>query len=239
VISIPEESEPSDVKASTFLTPLQEILGSRIPDESEPSDVKASTFLAPPQEILASRKPIPLPLLDTSDATLFDAPVATPGDEAQTVTSQLCFRDAEEAGSLSPGKYYHVHYKWWPYFILPDPYFLYVTLFPTIRDFPSKTWFQKIVAILAIPAVFCLTITLPVVDNESPEPDGEIKLPSGPCSPNTVHHSHPEAELVRAKSANDDMSLVPRVWNRWITGVQCICAPLFITFIFFRTFFIL
>jgi hypothetical protein len=29
--------------------------------------------------------------------------------------------------------------------------------------------------------------------------------------------------------------MVPRSWNRWLTGVQCIFAPLIITFIFFGT----
>jgi hypothetical protein len=25
-----------------------------------------------------------------------------------------------------------------------------------------------------------------------------------------------------------------RAWNRWLTGVQCLVAPVFLTFLFFR-----
>lgn len=210
-----------------------------IPEESESSDVKTSTFLTPPQETYGSRRTISLPVLDTSDATLVSSPGTTPGNDSQMVTSPLGFRDAEEIGPLSSTKYRNVRYKWWPYFILPPPYLLYITLFPTIRDFRSKTWFQKIVAVLAIPAVFCLTITLPVVDNESSsESDGEIKLTSGPTSPTTILSSLPESDIFGVASDSDEVPLVPRTWNRWLTGVQCICAPLFIVFIFFRTFYV-
>lgn len=220
----------SNVKRS--VSPLTVI---SIPEEAE-TDGKVSTFLTPPQETYGSRRTISLPLLDTSDARLVDTPGATPTEDLQIVTSPLGFLDAEDVGSLSLAKYRNVHCRWWPSFILPPPYFLYVTLFPTIQDFRSKTWFQKIVAILAIPAVFCLTITLPVVDNESSELEGEIKLASGPTSPNTLLSSVPESDFVRVRSDSDDVPLVPRLWNRWLTGVQCICAPLFIVFIFFRTF---
>jgi len=124
----------------------------------------------------------------------------------------LDFRDVEETGGLSSSTYQSPPYKW-SYFTSQ----LYVTLFPTMLDFGSKTGFQKILAIVAIPAVFCLTITLPVVDvsfdSVSPEDD---------------------VDLLRI-SSEDEVDL--RRWNRWnrlLTSLQCICAPPFLVFVFFR-----
>lgn len=186
-----------------------------------------------PQKSLAS----PL-MLDTSDVTLVASPAVSSLEGSPLPQSPLGFRDAQEVGSLSSEIHHDYHvYRWWPYFILPDPYFLYITLFPTVRGFRSKTYLQKFLAIIAVPAVFCLTVTLPVVDNETPEPDGEIKLPPSPSSPTTIISSIlEESDIVRPLSHDSDGPLVPRVWNRWLTGVQCICAPLFIAFIFFRIF---
>lgn len=146
-------------------------------------------------------------------------------------SSPLGFRETEDESLHSV---YHRVYRWWPYSILPDPHFLYITLFPTLQDFSEKTWLQIVLSVLAIPAVFCFTITLPVVDNEA-EDVSEIKLLSGPSTPNVYHSpilSAIESTVIPPMSPDGNLA-VSRGWNRWITGVQCICAPLFMTFIFF------
>jgi hypothetical protein len=86
---------------------------------------------------------------------------------------------------------------------------------------------------MAIPAVFCLTITLPVVYGEATEKEGEIKLPS---SDGALASPGPDGSLetLSVSSQNDEQVVVGRVWNRWLTGVQCIFAPIFMTFTFFR-----
>jgi hypothetical protein len=205
-------------------------------EEDEVPDSKSITYLVPPEELYRSRKAGVAPSLhlDISDGTLVASPSATSLDGSPIPGSPLGFRDTQEVGSVS-SVVHHQPYRWWPYFLLPDPYFLYETLFPTLLEFGSKTWFQKILAIIAIPAVFCLTITLPVADNEAPEADGEIRLPSRRSSPTTII-SLPDVspDLVRPISSDGDISVGQRCWNRWLTGVQCICAPLFLTFIFFR-----
>jgi len=38
-------------------------------------------------------------------------------------------------------------------------------LFPSLHGFQHKSWIGRILAIFAVPAIFCLTITLPVVDD--------------------------------------------------------------------------
>jgi hypothetical protein len=206
-------------------------------EEDEVPDPKSATFLVPPEELYRSRKAglAPSLHLDISDGTLVASPSATSLDGSPVPSSPLGFRDTQEVGSVSSVVHHRV-YRWWPYFLLPDPYFLYETLFPTLLDFGSKTWLQKILAVIAIPAVFCLTITLPVVDNEAAEADGEIRLPSRPSSPTTIISSLPDvsSDIIRPVSSDGDIPVAQRGWNRWLTGVQCLCAPLFLTFIFFR-----
>jgi hypothetical protein len=225
---IPEEDDDDDDNVKSSMFPLP-------PRQDDDVNVKSSTFLLPPQQVYGTQKTSPAPSLhlDTSDVTLVQSPVLHARERSRSVsTSPLGFRDVQEDGSLtSPIR--HVRYRWWPYFLLPDPHFLYASLFPTLNDFRSKTWFQKILSIIALPAVFCFTITLPVVDTEQSEAEGEIKLPSD--SPTTLVSPLPDGASELFHPLADEEAMVPRAWNRWLTGVQCIFAPLFIAFIFFGT----
>jgi hypothetical protein len=190
---------------------------------------KSSPFLRPPEQTYGSHRISTRPALhvDTSDGTLVPS---VPG-------SPFTFRDMSEIRSIN-SSVYRRRYKYWPFFLLPEPHFLYITLFPTLIGFESKPWFHKVLSIIAIPAVICLTITLPVVDTESTEVEGEIRLPSGLISPGVLVSPGPDgsSEIIPL-SPLDESILVARVWNRWLTGVQCIFAPLFMTFIFFRMLF--
>jgi sodium/potassium/calcium exchanger 6 len=74
--------------------------------------------------------------------------------------------------------------KWWPYKVLPAPFELWATLFPTLCGWRSKNWWERFLGVIAAPSVFLLTITLPVVETEpeEQEPDDDIPdltLPGG------------------------------------------------------------
>lgn len=74
--------------------------------------------------------------------------------------------------------------KWWPYKILPAPFELWATLFPTLCGWKTKNWWERFLGLIAAPSVFLLTITLPVVETESEEqePDDDVPdltLPGG------------------------------------------------------------
>ncbi|CAK4013146.1 cation exchanger [Lecanosticta acicola] len=56
--------------------------------------------------------------------------------------------------------------KLWPHSILPPPGVIIATLLPTIYHWHEKTWYEKILGIVAAPSVFLLSITLPVVEGE-------------------------------------------------------------------------
>jgi len=61
--------------------------------------------------------------------------------------------------------------KWWPYLLLPSPYVLGSTLFPTLCTWKDKSIWDKFVSIISAPSIFLLAITLPVVESESQEED--------------------------------------------------------------------
>ncbi|KAF1836760.1 hypothetical protein BDW02DRAFT_207838 [Decorospora gaudefroyi] len=61
--------------------------------------------------------------------------------------------------------------KWWPLGILPAPYVLVSTLFPTLMNWRDKNVFDKLLGLVASLPVFLLTITLPVVEPQKDEND--------------------------------------------------------------------
>lgn len=63
--------------------------------------------------------------------------------------------------------------KWWPYSILPPPGVIISTLFPTIYHWHEKTWWEKLLGVVAAPSVFLLTVTLPVVESEKDGDDSD------------------------------------------------------------------
>lgn len=66
---------------------------------------------------------------------------------------------------------------WWPYSMLPAPEVLAAILFPTLYSLPDKNILEKVFGIIAAPAVFLLTITLPVVESEQEEDSEEDVSP--------------------------------------------------------------
>lgn len=57
--------------------------------------------------------------------------------------------------------------RWWPGKVLPSPYVLLTTLFPTLASWREKGIWEKLLGIVAAPSVFLLTMTLPVVESQS------------------------------------------------------------------------
>ncbi|KAK4500507.1 hypothetical protein PRZ48_008696 [Zasmidium cellare] len=177
--------------------------------------------------------------------------------------------------------------KFWPYKLLPPPGVIMSTLLPTIYHWHEKSWWEKILGIVAAPSVFLLTITLPVVEAEKDEVDDVPTTPAknlsldsarsksaatvttvspGPKSgiipeylldgPDEQHHEHnlategvtglgntatvaahaeqhrqhPNQHVVSAEphviDEGDDGQ--PELWNRWLTIIQLLLAPIFI-----------
>lgn len=100
------------------------------------------------------------PSIRFPDADVIGSPETLPADQS-----------AEQEVPRRPGKLA----KFWPYKILPPPGVIISTLFPTIYHWSDKTWFNKCLGIVAAPSVFCLTVTLPVVENEKETSDEEAR----------------------------------------------------------------
>jgi sodium/potassium/calcium exchanger 6 len=164
----------------------------------------------------------PLPLIIPTVSRDISRESSTPG-------SPLGFRDSREPDELTTSSR-KPRFAWWPSFLLPDPQVLYLTLFPTVRKFREKSWLQRILAVLAVPAVFCFTITLPVVDTEAEEEEETFKFPR---SPSLSIHPEDSPLMTAYVDAETETVIIARAWNRWLTGVQCLVAPVFLTYLFF------
>lgn len=113
------------------------------------------------------------------------------------------------------------------------------TLFPSLVDLPKRPWLWKIVAVCSAPAIFALTLTLPVVVNDPvPEPNsGESG--DGRERPATPTHllidyegSEVEEEIMQAHmEAEEHMHDVH--FNKWLTAVQCALSPVFCVSVLF------
>lgn len=139
--------------------------------------------------------------------------------------------------SLSGPQSQWKRFKYWPYNFAPSPQHLYDTFFPTLSGFYDKTFLQKVFALVAVPSVFLLTATLPVVEGNDNAPSDHHLHPHDqsnghpPGSPisfisNTSAASPMMPPSSPAKNPNKD-------WNRWLVAVQCITAPIFIVLVVF------
>jgi len=122
------------------------------------------------------------------------------------------------------------HLKYWPYSIVPPPQELFETFFPTLRGFRDKTFFEKVTALVAVPSVFFLTLTLPVVEGTQAE-----KIQPLPVQSNGLQ-SPASSTTTAATPQMPTLAEEPQVdkgWNRWLVAVQCITAPVFIVLVIF------
>lgn len=115
-------------------------------------------------------------------------------------------------------------------------------LFPTLHHFTQKSALGMVAALFAVPAVFCLTITLPVVvtpigDNEEVEEGKQVEVPEA---------NIPQlGTLIDFEEDGDERSLVADEvkeelkgldFNKWLMAVQCVFGPLFSVSVLFSTF---
>ena len=127
----------------------------------------------------------------------------------------------------------------WPYRFLPAPQLVAAKLFPTIQGFGDKSLLEKFMALMALPSVFLLAITLPVVEESGSCKDSGFKQhTSGATSPLLIDPGSPQSATsfsairspVQSSTTEQDDT---GNWNRWLHSVQCIFAPLFVTFVLF------
>ena len=107
-------------------------------------------------------------------------------------------------------------------------------LFPTLHGFHAKTLLGKAVGVLAAPAVFVLTITLPVVVR--PYVGAHYRHEKATSGNNTLspfEEDGVERALIAEEVAQEEMHELH--FNKWLMGVQCVLGPLFCVAVLFST----
>ena len=98
--------------------------------------------------------------------------------------------------------------SWWPTKVLPSPREVRHLLCPSLFKFAEQSLLSQVLSIVALPSIFLLTLTLPVVTPSVQAP--------------------PDPEVDDVGDDDDDDYRGERGWNRWLTCVQAICAPFFL-----------
>ncbi|CAE6416202.1 unnamed protein product [Rhizoctonia solani] len=108
------------------------------------------------------------------------------------------------------------------------------TLFPSLVDLPSRPWLWKIVAVCSAPAIFVLTLTLPVVVNDHESDSNSGEGAERPVTPLLIDYdgSDVEDEMMQAQmEAEEHVHDVH--FNKWLTAVQCALSPVFCVSVLF------
>ena len=113
----------------------------------------------------------------------------------------------------------------------------YHTLFPTLQDFRSKTVLRKVAAVFAAPAVFALTITLPVIVtpyNSTHAQHEKMSAVEG-RDEQLVAFEEESAGVDRALLAEDEVEeeMHELQFNKWLMAAQCALGPLFCVAVLF------
>lgn len=93
----------------------------------------------------------------------------------------------------------------WPYKLMPPPGVIISTLFPTVYHWGEKSWWEKLLGIVALPSVFCLTVTLPVVENDK-DSDDTVSQPVTPRVDRSM-------DTARSKSSGAVVSASPSAFK--------------------------
>lgn len=108
-------------------------------------------------------------------------------------------------------------------------------LFPTMQDWSSKTSFAKLNALIAVPIVLILTLTLPVTEAEDVKVDDieivEEAVPQVVINKNylTVPTSESYPDIVEEEEDEGVVTESQLGWCRWLLATQAICSITFVT----------
>ena len=107
-------------------------------------------------------------------------------------------------------------------------------LFPTMHEFKTKSLLGKVAAVFAAPAVFALTITLPVVVRPYDSPGYRYEKASSMVNTLTTFE---EDGIERTLAAEEVVlgEVHELKFNKWLMAVQCAFGPLFCTAVLFST----
>lgn len=114
------------------------------------------------------------------------------------------------------------------------------TLFPSLVDLGSRPWLWKIIALCSAPAIFALTLTLPVVVDEPETEAGVLAVeesrragtPSLEAQLIDYDESDAEEDLLQARIEAEER-VHEMHFNKWLTATQCALSPVFCVSVLF------
>ncbi|KAF7312306.1 hypothetical protein MIND_00243600 [Mycena indigotica] len=108
----------------------------------------------------------------------------------------------------------------------------YHILFPSLHHFGSKTVLAQIASVFAAPAVFLLTLTLPVVVTPYQSTHhAREKTPREEPSLIDFEEEGIERVLIAEEEVQEELHGI--AYNKWLMAAQCICGPLFCAAVLF------
>ncbi|KAG8706798.1 hypothetical protein FRC09_002195 [Ceratobasidium sp. 395] len=109
------------------------------------------------------------------------------------------------------------------------------TLFPSLVDISARPWLWKIIAVCSAPAIFALTLTLPVVVSEPKAEDDVARPPITPVLEAQLidyDESDAEEELLQAR-IEAEQHVHDVHFSKWLTATQCALSPVFCVSVLF------
>ncbi|KAG8748276.1 hypothetical protein FRC10_007666 [Ceratobasidium sp. 414] len=109
------------------------------------------------------------------------------------------------------------------------------TLFPSLVGISARPWLWKIIAVCSAPAIFALTLTLPVVVYEPKTEDGAAQPVGTPVLEAQLidyDESDAEEELLQARIEAEEHVLDVH-FSKWLTAAQCALSPVFCVSVLF------
>lgn len=106
---------------------------------------------------------------------------------------------------------------------------VFCVLFPTLQEWSHKSGFAKLSALVAVPIVLILTLTLPVTEAEDVKvEDVEVMEEIPQVTVNKTFLTVPQSESY-PDIADEGVVTESVLWCRWLLATQAICSVTFVT----------
>ncbi|KAF2876847.1 sodium/calcium exchanger protein-like protein [Massariosphaeria phaeospora] len=115
--------------------------------------------------------------------------------------------------------------RWWPSKVLPSPYHLFSTLFPTLASWKDKNILEKALGVVAAPSVFLLTVTLPIVESQKDDDGNDHDLSptfslADPLTPLRGSLNAHQQSMVTVLEPESPLSAAPPASRSGLPGVR-------------------
>ncbi|KAJ5180451.1 Sodium/calcium exchanger membrane region [Penicillium capsulatum] len=120
---------------------------------------------------------VPFPAFNEAPSAPSSRPPSIRLPNSFSPSEQLLFHDNLDGVANEGLSFRHGLRKWWPS-MFPAPQQIGCALFPTLVGWKSRGITGKLLGIVAAPSVFLLTITVPVIEPQAPEPDELYPVPA-------------------------------------------------------------